>query len=74
MQGIITPVTKPKEWCTLIFVITKKDTDNMRMCVEHSLFNKYIKKEIHQSEAPAQAVTDNNANSVKIFTKLDQSI
>ena len=33
-QGIIAPVTYPKEWCAPIMVTPKKDSDNIRMCVD----------------------------------------
>ncbi len=35
-QGIITPITEPTEWCALIVVAPKKDSDRIRMCVDLS--------------------------------------
>ena len=70
-QGIIAPVTEPTEWCAPIVVTPKKDTDDIRMCVDLSRLNKYVKRERYQSLTPSQAVADIHANNAKIFTKLD---
>ena len=70
-QGIIAPVTYPTEWCAPIVVTPKKDSDNIRMCVDLSHLNKYIKRERYQSPTPAQAVADITSDNATIFTKLD---
>ena len=70
-QGIITPVTEPTEWCALIVVTPKKGTDKIKMCVDLSRLNRFVKRERYQSATPAQAVADITAGSAKIFTKLD---
>lgn len=70
-QGIIAPVTEPTEWCAPIVVTPKKGTDNIRMCVDLSHLNKYVRRERYQSAPPAQAVADIAADRAKIFTKLD---
>ena len=38
-QGIIAPVTYPTEWCAPIVVKPKKDSDNIRLCVDLSHLN-----------------------------------
>ena len=70
-QGIIAPITEPTEWCAPIVITPKKDSDSIRMCVDLSHLNKYVKRERYQSATPAQAVADIAADSAKIFTKLD---
>ena len=70
-QGIIAPVTIPTEWCAPIVVTPKKDTDSIRMCVDLSRLNRYVKRERYQSSTPAEAVADIAAHNAKIFTKLD---
>ena len=70
-QGIIAPVTEPTEWCAPIVVTPKKHTDNIRMCVDLSRLNRYVRRERYQSSTPAQAVADIAADSAKIFTKID---
>lgn len=70
-QGIISPVTVPTEWCAPIVVAPKKNSDQIRMCVDLSHLNKFVKRERYQSDSPAQAVADIATDSAKIFTKLD---
>lgn len=70
-QGINTPITEPTEWCAPIVITLKKGTDKIRMCVDLSHLNRFMKRERYQSATPAQAVADIAAESAKIFTKLD---
>ena len=70
-QGIITPITEPTEWCARIVVTPKKGTDKIRMYVDLSRLNRFVKRERYQSATPAQAVADIVAESAKIFTKFD---
>ena len=70
-QGVISPVTEPTEWCAPIVVTPKKDSEDIRMCVDLSRLNKYVRRERYQSSTPAQAVADIAADNAKIFTKLD---
>ena len=68
---VITPVSYPTEWCAPIVVTPKKGTDDIRMCVDHSHLNRFIKCERYQSATPSQAVADITAENAQIFTKLD---
>ena len=70
-QGIITPVTEPTEWCAPIVVAPKKDTDRIRLCVDLSRLNRYVRREEYQSPTPAEAVADIAAEEAKFFTVLD---
>ena len=70
-QGIIAPVTQPTEWCAPIVVAPKKDTERIRMCVDLSHLNKFVRRERYQSATPAHAVADITAESARVFTKLD---
>lgn len=70
-QNIIAPVTEPTEWCAPIVVTPKKGTDKIRMCVDLSHLNKYVRRERYQCPTPAQAVADIAAENAKVFTKLD---
>ena len=70
-QGTIMPVTHPTEWCAPILVTPKKESDSIRMCIDLSHLNRYVKRERYQSATPAQAVADTTAEDAKIFTKLD---
>ena len=70
-QGIITPVTYPTEWCAPIVVTPKKESDSIRMCVDLSHLNRYVKRERYHSATPAQAVADITAEKANVFTKID---
>ena len=70
-QGIITPVTEATEWCAPIVVTPKKDTDSIRICVDLSRLNHYVRRERYQSPTPAEAVADIAAEEAKFFTVLD---
>ena len=70
-QGIITPVTYPTEWCAPIVVTPKKESDSIRMCVDLTHLNRYVKRERYHSATPAQAVADITAEKAKVFTTID---
>ena len=68
---LLLPVTEPTEWCTPIVVAPKKDSERIRLCVDLSRLNCYVKRERYQSATPAQAVVDIAVDRAKVFTKLD---
>ena len=70
-QGIIAPVTQATEWCAPIVVAPKKGSDKIRMCVDLSHLNKYVRRERYQSPTPAEAVADITADEAKYFTIID---
>jgi len=70
-QNIIALVTEATEWCTPIAVTPKKDADRIRMCVDLSHLNRFVRWEQYQSSTPAQAVADIAATKAKFFTALD---
>ena len=70
-QGIVAPVTVPTDWCAPIVVAPKKNSDKIRLCIDLSRLNRYVKRERYQSVTPAQAVADIASENAKIFTKLD---
>ena len=70
-QGIITPVTEPTEWCAPIVVAPKKNSDRIRMCVDLSKLNKFIRRERYPSITPAEAVADIAQAKAKYFTVFD---
>ena len=67
----LAPITEPTEWCAPIVVTPKKGTEKIRMCVDLSRLNRFVKRERYQSATPAQAVADIAAENAKMFTKLD---
>ena len=70
-QGSITPVTYPTEWCAPIVVTPKKESDSIRMCVDLTHLNRYVKREQYHSATPDQAVADITAEKAKVFTTID---
>ena len=70
-QGIIMPVTEPTDWCTPINVTPKEGSDRIRLCVDLSHLNGYVRRKRYQSLSPAQAVADITAVKANVFTTLD---
>ena len=70
-QDIIALVTQPTEWCVPIVVTPKKGTDDIRLCVDLSKLNRYVRRERYQSPTPAEAVADIVASEAQVFTVLD---
>ena len=62
-QRIIVPVMEPTEWCAPIVVTPKKDSERIRLCVDLSRLNRYVRRERYQSAIAA--------DRAKVFTKLD---
>ena len=70
-EDIIAPVTEPTVWCAPIVVAPKKGSDEIRICVDLTKLNKYVKRERYQSPTPREAVADIAASQAKYFTTLD---
>ena len=70
-KKIIAPVTEPSDWCAPIVVAPKKNSDKIRMCVDLSKLNKYVRREQYPSTTPAEAVADITQTQAKLFTVLD---
>ena len=50
---------------------SKKGHDYIRMCIDFSHLNRFVRREQHQSSTPAQAVVDIAATKARFFTVLD---
>ena len=70
-QNIVTPITEATEWCAPIVITSKKNSDTIRMCIDLSHLNRYVRREQYQSPTPAEAITDIAATNAKYFTVLD---
>ena len=68
--GIITPVSKPINWC-LHSVVAPKENGEIRLCTDFRPLNKLVKCEHYQMTSLATAVADIEALQAKIFTTLD---
>ena len=69
--GVIAPVTEPSDWCAPIVVNGKKDSDDIRMCVDLSKLNQYVKREHFPAPPPREVVVDITSSSARYFTKFD---
>ena len=70
-QGIIEPVTHPSEWCAPIVIAPKKNSDDIRLCVDFSKLNKFVKRELYFLPTPSDAVADISQKHAKYFTVID---
>jgi len=70
-QNIITPVTEVTDWCAPIVMTPKKGSDRIRMCIDLSHLNRYMKRERFQSPTPAEAIADIAASEATCFTVID---
>ena len=64
-------MTEPTDWCAPIVVDQKKNTDEIRLCVDFTNLNKFVRREIYQSSTPAEAVAEIFATGAKFFTTFD---
>ena len=70
-QEIIAPVTEPTEWCAPIVVAPKKNSEKIRMCVDLSKLNKYVRRERYPSVTPGEAVADMKQAKAEFFSVFD---
>ena len=66
-QEIISPITEPTKWCAPIVVKPKKDSDRIRMCVDLSKLNKFVRRERYPSVTPAEAIAQTKAKYFTVF-------
>lgn len=57
-NGLIAPQTKPTDWCQPIVVVPKRGTNDIRMCVDFTKLNMWVKRELYWSNTPLEAVAD----------------
>lgn len=68
IEGIITPITEPTDWVAPM-VVTPKPNGGIRVCVDYSHLNQYVKREYY----PLHAVEESLAKlaGAVIYSKLD---
>ena len=66
--GIISKVDQPTDWCAPM-VIAPKSNGKVRICVDLSRLNEYVKRENHP--LPAVDTTLGKLGGSRVFTKLD---
>ena len=70
-QRIIGKQIKPTSNCAPIVIAPKKNSDRIRLCVDLSKLNRYVKRERYQSTTPAMAVADIAKSDAKYFSTFD---
>ena len=70
-QNIIGKQIKPTSNCAPIVIAPKKNSDCIRLCVDLSKLNRYVKRERYQSTTPAMAVADIAKSDAKYFSTFD---
>ena len=69
-QGIIAPLgDEPSDWCHPLVLVTKSD-GGVRICVDLTKLNKFVKRPLHPLSTPREAVSSIPVNS-RIFSTLD---
>ena len=66
--GVISPVDQPTDWCAPM-VVTPKSNGKVRVCVDLSKLNEFVKRENHP--LPAVDTTLERLAGSTVFTKLD---
>ena len=69
--GIIFAHEEPYTWCHLIVIAPKKDSDELRVCIDFTHLNKSIQRKFYPSNSPFGAVTSISAEELKYFCKFD---
>ena len=67
-QGVIVPVDHPTDLANAMVAVQKKNTDNLRICIDPRPFNKAIKRE-HYYLPTIQQIT--RLSGAKYFSTLD---
>lgn len=67
-MGVISKVTQPTAWCAGIVVVPKAN-GKIRLCVDLTRLNKWVRRECHISPAVDQTLA--MMPDAKAFTKLD---
>ena len=69
-KEIIVEVTEPTQWCHPIVIQPKKDSDEIRLCVDLTRLNKYVKRATYPVRTAYDAVS-NITRGETYFTTLD---
>ncbi len=71
-KGIIAPVTEPTEWVAPLVVAQKPNGRGLRLCVDLTRLNKYVRRPAHPVRTPRDAVAEIDG-SARFFSALDAS-
>ena len=70
-EKIISSVTEPTEWVNPIVITPKKNSEDIRLCVDFRHLNKYCKREYYTSKTVQEAVQMIQADKAQYFSKFD---
>ena len=70
-NGIISPVSKPTDWCNPIVVTSKKNSDQIRLCVDFRQLNRSVARELYPTKSVLEACQNIARDEAKIFSKFD---
>ena len=68
-QNIIAPVDKPTDWCSRLVITEKKNSDDLRFCIDPRPLNKVLKREVHRLPVIEDVLPE--LSKARIFSKLD---
>ena len=68
-QEILAPVDKPTDWCSRLVITEKKNTDELRFCIDPRPLNKVLQREVHRLPVIEDILPE--LSKAKIFSKLD---
>jgi hypothetical protein len=68
-KKIICPVTEPSDWAAPL-VVTRKSDGSLRICVDHTRLNRFVRRPTHPTRAPRDAVAEITGDA-KFFSTFD---
>jgi len=70
-NGIISPVSKPTDWCNPIGVTSKKNSDKIRLCVDFRQLNRSVARELYPTKSVLEACQSIERDEAKVFFEFD---
>ena len=69
-MGVIRKITEPTEWCHPIVLVTRPDSNKLRICLDLTKLNNCVKREYYQLPSVDETLAKIGKKG-KIFSKLD---
>ena len=68
-KDIIAPVEKPTDWCSRLVITEKKNSEDLRFCIDPRPLNKVLKRELHRLPVIEDIMPE--LSKAKVLSKLD---
>ena len=68
-RGIIAPVSEPTDWAAPL-VVARKPSGGIRLCVDLTRLNRYVRRPTHPTRTPRDAVAEIDGNA-RFFSSFD---